>query len=155
MHIAHGVEMLELKAELMNGPGVLCPALIWDHQNAVLVDAGLPGMAPQFIEAIEDSGVSPAKLTHIIITHHDFDHIGSLAELQKKLPHRVEILSHPDEVPYIQGERASCQNDSAGSGADAGADEEPSGRTEARYAGDVGLYEKQSKTEGGPDSCRW
>jgi glyoxylase-like metal-dependent hydrolase (beta-lactamase superfamily II) len=105
MHIAPGVEMLELKAELMNGPGVLCPALIWDHQNAVLVDAGLPGMVPQFIEAIESSGVSPAKLTHIIITHHDFDHIGSLGELQKSLPRRVETLSHPEEVPYIQGEK--------------------------------------------------
>jgi glyoxylase-like metal-dependent hydrolase (beta-lactamase superfamily II) len=105
MHIAPGVEMLELKAELMSGPGVLCPALIWDRRNAVLVDAGLPGMAPQFIEAIENAGVSPAKLTHIIVTHHDFDHIGSLAELQKKLSRSTEVLSHPDEVPYIQGER--------------------------------------------------
>jgi glyoxylase-like metal-dependent hydrolase (beta-lactamase superfamily II) len=105
MHVAPGVEMLELDAELMNGPGVLCPALIWDRQNAVLVDAGLPGMAPQFIEAIENSGVSPAKLSRIIVTHHDLDHIGSLGELQKKLSQRIEVLSHPGEVPYIQGER--------------------------------------------------
>jgi glyoxylase-like metal-dependent hydrolase (beta-lactamase superfamily II) len=105
MHVAPGVEMLELNAELMNGPGVLCPALIWDRQNAVLVDAGLPGMAPQFIEAIENSGVSPAALSHIIVSHHDLDHIGSLGALQKKLSQRIEVLSHRDEVPYVQGER--------------------------------------------------
>jgi len=105
MQITAGVEMLELSAMLMNGPGVLCPALIWDENEAVLVDAGLPGMARQFIDAIVKAGVQPDMLTTIIITHHDLDHIGSLGELQKMVPHHVRIMAHPEEVPYIQGER--------------------------------------------------
>lgn len=105
MRIASGVEMLELSAELMNGPGTLCPALIWDEQNAVLVDAGLPGMAGQFLEAVRAAGVAPQRINAIIITHHDLDHIGSLGELQQTLKRHVEVLSHPEEVPYIQGER--------------------------------------------------
>jgi glyoxylase-like metal-dependent hydrolase (beta-lactamase superfamily II) len=97
--------MLELPALLMNGPGVLYPTLLWDQQDVVLVDAGLPGMAPQFLEAMAQANVRPEKLTRIIITHHDLDHIGSLGELLRAVPHRVEVLAHAEEVPYIQGER--------------------------------------------------
>ncbi len=105
MQIAQGVEMLELPATLMNGPGTLYPALLWDKNDRVLVDAGLPGMARQFRDAIEKAGVPFEKITRIIITHHDLDHIGSLGEIQKALPHPVEVMSHAEEVPYIQGER--------------------------------------------------
>lgn len=104
MQVAPGVEMLELSAMLMNGPGTLCPTLIWDRENVVLVDAGLPGMAQQFLEAIRQAGVSPERLTTIIITHHDLDHIGSLGELQRLTSNRVKIMAHAGEVPYIQGE---------------------------------------------------
>jgi glyoxylase-like metal-dependent hydrolase (beta-lactamase superfamily II) len=104
MRVAPGVEMLELSATLMGGPGTLCPAVLWDQENAILVDAGLPGMAAQFLEAMEHAGIPQQKLTSIIVTHHDLDHIGSLRELQEMVPHRVEIWSHPEEVPYIQGE---------------------------------------------------
>ena len=104
MHVAPRVEMLELPATLMSGPGMLYPSLIWDEEKAFLVDAGLPGMTPLFLEAIGRAGVAPEKLTGIIITHHDLDHIGSLGELQRALPRPVEIFSHPEEVPFIQGE---------------------------------------------------
>jgi len=104
MQIAPGLEMLELRAALMDGRNMFYPTLLWDHQDVVLVDAGLPGMAPQFREAMEQARVPFEKLTRIIITHHDLDHIGSLGDLQRTLPHPVEVLSHAGEVPYIQGE---------------------------------------------------
>ncbi len=105
MQIAPGVEMLELPAMLMNGPGMLYPTLLWEGPDVVLVDAGLPGMAPQFLKAMDQAKVSPERLTRIIITHHDLDHIGSLGELQRAVPQRIEILAHAEEVPYIQGEQ--------------------------------------------------
>jgi glyoxylase-like metal-dependent hydrolase (beta-lactamase superfamily II) len=105
MQVAPGVEMLELPATLMSGPGNLYPTMLWDQQGAVLVDAGFPNMAPQFIQAIAQTGVPLEKLSRIIITHHDLDHIGSLEALQRSVPHRIEVLSHAEEVPYIQGER--------------------------------------------------
>ncbi len=104
MQVTHGVEMLELSAMMMNGPGNLYPTLLWDQRDAVLVDAGLPGMASQFIKAIAQANVPLEKLSRIIITHHDLDHVGSLGELQQALPHRIEILAHAGEIPYIQGE---------------------------------------------------
>jgi glyoxylase-like metal-dependent hydrolase (beta-lactamase superfamily II) len=105
MQVAPGVEMLELAATLMSGPGTLCPTLLWDPQDVVLVDAGLPGMAPQFLKAMAQANVSAEKLTRIIITHHDLDHIGSLGELLRIPAQRVEVLAHAQEVPYIQGEK--------------------------------------------------
>ena len=104
MHIAPGVEMLELKAELMDEPSMFYPTLLWDQRDVVLVDAGFPGMASQKRGAIEQDRVQLEKITRIIITHHDLDHIGSLGDLQRELPHPVQVLSHAMEVPYIQGE---------------------------------------------------
>lgn len=105
MKVADGVEMFELAAALMSGPGNLYPTLLWDQEEAVLVDAGLPGMASQFINAIKQAGVSPGKLKRVIITHHDLDHLGSLRDLLEMAPNPFAILAHADEVPYIQGER--------------------------------------------------
>ncbi len=105
MKVANGVEMLELSAALMSGPGNLYPTLIWDQSDAVLVDAGLPGMASKFSDAITQAGISLEKLGRVIITHHDLDHLGSLKDLQKMVPTPFEILAHADEVPYIQGEQ--------------------------------------------------
>jgi glyoxylase-like metal-dependent hydrolase (beta-lactamase superfamily II) len=105
MKVAPGVDMLELSAMLMNGPDVLCPTLLWDRQNVILMDAGLPGMVPKFFEAMALAGVPLGRLTRVIITHHDLDHIGSLKELQQNVPHHVEVMAHAEEVPYIQGER--------------------------------------------------
>jgi predicted PP-loop superfamily ATPase len=96
--------MLELKADLMDGPNTFYPTLLWDQQDVVLVDAGLPGMASLIRGAIEQARVPFEKITRIIITHHDLDHIGSLGDLQRELPHPVQVLSHAGEVPYIQGE---------------------------------------------------
>jgi len=105
MKVANGVEMLDLHADSMSGPGHLYPTLLWDQMDAVLVDAGLPDMARQFIDAIAQTGVSLEKLGRVIITHHDLDHLGSMRDLQQMVPNPIEILAHADEVPYIQGEQ--------------------------------------------------
>lgn len=105
MKIANGVEMLEISANLTLGPGILHPVLIWDQDEAILVDTGLPGQLPQIMEAVEKAGVPFAKLSKIIITHHDLDHVGSLTRILKESPHKIAVLAHEQEKPYIQGEQ--------------------------------------------------
>ncbi len=105
MQIASGVEMLELPAILMNSPGMLYPTVMWDERELLLFDAGLPDMAPVFREAMAKAHIPLEKLSRIIITHHDLDHIGSLRELRRIAPGPVEVISHTEEVPYVQGER--------------------------------------------------
>jgi glyoxylase-like metal-dependent hydrolase (beta-lactamase superfamily II) len=104
MRIANGVEMLEISANLTLGPGIIHPTLVWDQDEAILVDVGFPGQLPQIKEAIEKAGVSFSKLSKIIITHHDLDHVGSLTSILRESDHKIEVLAHEKEKAYIQGE---------------------------------------------------
>lgn len=105
MKIADGVEMLEIPAILANGPGVIHPALLWDEEIAILVDAGFPGQLGQFRAAVEQAGVPWSRLGMVIVTHSDMDHIGGLAGLLKDAPRPIEVLAGEAEKPYIQAER--------------------------------------------------
>jgi glyoxylase-like metal-dependent hydrolase (beta-lactamase superfamily II) len=104
MRIADGVEMLEIPANLMTGPGFVNPALIWDNEDVVLVDAGFPYQVLQFREAFVKAGVPFNRLSQIIITHSDTDHIGGLASLLLESPQHISVLAHENEKPYIQAD---------------------------------------------------
>lgn len=101
--------MLELEPNVPNVGGLMYPVLVWDDKEAVLFDAGLPGQGDRILELVAKEGVQPGSLTKIIITHHDMDHIGSLAQItalvnSKRQDQQIEVLSHEIEKPYIQGE---------------------------------------------------
>lgn len=52
----------------------------------ILVDAGYPLQIGLIEEVAKQKDIILENLTHIIITHHDFDHIGSLYEFKQKYP---------------------------------------------------------------------
>lgn len=105
MQVAKGLEMLEITANLMGGQGTIHPALIWDEDTVILVDAGFPGQFPQFREAMEKAGVPLENLGKVVLTHQDIDHIGCLPDLLKASSQKVEVLASEVEKPYIQGEK--------------------------------------------------
>jgi glyoxylase-like metal-dependent hydrolase (beta-lactamase superfamily II) len=105
MRIAEGLEILELPMSFMGGDGTINPVLIWDENSAVLVDAGFPGQVQLIKKAVETAGVSFETLSHIVITHQDLDHIGSLSGLQKALGQGTRVIAHVDEKPYIEFEK--------------------------------------------------
>jgi len=107
--LANGIEMLQISANIMGEQNIIHPTLLWDEDEVILVDAGFPGQLPKIREAMEKAGAPLERLSKIIITHHDIDHIGSLASILKELPQRVEIIAHEEEIPYIQGERQSVK----------------------------------------------
>jgi len=51
-------------------------------------------------------------ITHIIVTHDDIDHIGSLAALKRSYP-EMKIISQEIEAPYIRGTKKSLQLEQA------------------------------------------
>ncbi|MEM7118226.1 MAG: MBL fold metallo-hydrolase [Chloroflexota bacterium] len=53
-----------------------------DEDGLVLVDCGMPKREKLLWEKIESLGYQPVDLKHILITHADVDHVGSLAAIQ-------------------------------------------------------------------------
>jgi glyoxylase-like metal-dependent hydrolase (beta-lactamase superfamily II) len=106
MQITNGIAMLEISANIMGETSVINPTLIWDDQHVVLVDTGYPGQVPLLREAMEKAGVPFERLTTIILTHQDIDHIGNLPTIITELSdHNIEVLANEIERPYIQGEK--------------------------------------------------
>ena len=97
-----GLEMIELHDAINGIPMVFRPTIIWDDHDVILVDTGYPG----HLEDIQNSllKLPNSKLTKMIITHHDYDHLGSLYEIVNSFKHKVEVYAHELTKPYIQGE---------------------------------------------------
>lgn len=104
MKIADGIEMLELKNDMMGQKSTIYPTLLWDNNTVILVDAGLPNSLDGIKNAMKDASVPFESLNKIIVTHQDIDHIGGIKSILKELPD-VEVLAHEEEKPYIQGEK--------------------------------------------------
>ena len=105
MRLADGVEMLELPIRSFTGQNIIHPTLTWDDDTVVLVDAGFPGQLQQIREAVARAGVSFDRLDKVIVTHQDIDHIGGLPDIILESSHKVEVLSHEEEKPYIEGRK--------------------------------------------------
>jgi glyoxylase-like metal-dependent hydrolase (beta-lactamase superfamily II) len=105
MKITDNIYMMELTMNMGGIESVIHPTLIWDDNNVILVDAGLPGGLSGIQEEMSKAGVSYGKLEKIIITHQDMDHIGGLPEIIKESDHKIEVIAHEDDKPYIQGEK--------------------------------------------------
>lgn len=107
MLLQDGTAVLPVTAPVMGQLDTVHPVLIWDNRNAVLIDTGFPKQLDQLQNELARYKVSLTRLSHVLITHQDIDHIGGLPELLSAASEgrRPEVLAHPLEKPYIQGDR--------------------------------------------------
>ena len=94
--------ILTIVPEWGNEANAIHPILLRDEEHLALIDCGYVGSLPLLVEALQTNGVSPRELTHVVITHHDHDHIGALAGLKQSNP-RVQIITSAAEAPYLTG----------------------------------------------------
>ncbi|WP_326076856.1 MBL fold metallo-hydrolase [Paenibacillus alba] len=104
MAIQAGITPLILKMNARGNPFHVHATLLWDENDVILVDTGLPGQLEVVRNALEEASFPFEKLTKIMITHHDMDHIGGLPDLLAASEGRIEVLAHELSKPYIQGE---------------------------------------------------
>lgn len=90
----------------------LYPVLLQDGQELVLVDCAYPGFVGKLQEAALAASADLDKITKVIITHHDYDHMGSLAELKRTYP-RLQVLASALDTPHISGQRKSLRLEQA------------------------------------------
>ncbi len=72
-------------------------------EKTILVDAGMPGMADAILGGLAKSGVQEKEISLILITHGHPDHIGSAAELQRRLG--VPVAIHREEADWLRAGR--------------------------------------------------
>jgi glyoxylase-like metal-dependent hydrolase (beta-lactamase superfamily II) len=76
--------------------------LLVSDDGVTLVDSGTTGQQGTIIEAISETGRTPADLKHILITHHHSDHTGSLASLVETTGAKAYV--HPLDAPITRGD---------------------------------------------------
>ncbi|MDD4688734.1 MAG: MBL fold metallo-hydrolase [Eubacteriales bacterium] len=81
----------------------LYPTLLWDDNNIILVDCGFIGSLPTLEKELEQYGLTVERLTGLVLTHHDHDHMGAAAALKRANPN-LKIYSSQTEAPYISAQ---------------------------------------------------
>ncbi len=94
--------MLELA--ITGTPMVIHPTVFYDSNSYVLVDTGMPGFRNAILDLVHNAGIHTQQLTKIILTHQDIDHVGSLPQFLAESRDQIEVIAHPDDKPYIDGE---------------------------------------------------
>ncbi len=72
-------------------------------EETILVDTGRPGQGKAILNELKSMNIKPEDIKHILITHHDIDHIGNLALLEKETG--ASIWASKEDIPYIYGEK--------------------------------------------------
>lgn len=99
---------LTLIPEWTDESGAIHPVLLQDEQHLVLVDCGYTGFLPQLERALGERGLTINDLTHVFLTHHDHDHVGTLAALKRSNP-RIRVVAGKSEVDYISGRKPALR----------------------------------------------
>lgn len=120
------LHLLDIEFSLNGQRQTITPVLIQDEQDTILVDCGYPDFIDHLAEAAGRYDIKLDSLTRLIVTHHDVDHIGSLAALKRAYP-GVEIIAHELDVPYVEGSRRSLRVEQAEASLDALPDAEKPG----------------------------
>jgi glyoxylase-like metal-dependent hydrolase (beta-lactamase superfamily II) len=72
-------------------------------EEPVLIDTGMPGRGERLLADLSKAGISPKDIAHILLTHHDVDHIGN-AKMLKEVT-GATLWAPEKDVPYIHGEQ--------------------------------------------------
>jgi glyoxylase-like metal-dependent hydrolase (beta-lactamase superfamily II) len=104
MMASSGIKAVKLEMSAGANTFAVHAALLWDEQDVILVDTGIPGQLELIRHTLAQEGVPFEKLTKIIITHQDLDHLGSLPDLIEASEGRISVFAHELTKPYILGE---------------------------------------------------
>ena len=65
----------------------------------MLIDTCLPGKGPKILNELASLGIKPQEIKHILLTHHDGDHIGSAAMLEQACG--ADVWASAEDIPFI------------------------------------------------------
>lgn len=107
--------LISLNIDFISGTGnnsFIHPVIIQSDKENILIDCGTPASLSLLKKEAQKNNFDFSKLTKLIITHHDHDHMGALYEIKEKYPH-IQIVSSLLEKPYIEGTKKSLRLEQA------------------------------------------
>jgi Zn-dependent hydrolases, including glyoxylases len=75
-----------------------------NDKETILIDTGRPRKVKNILKEIESLNIKPKNIKHILLTHHDIDHIGNAALLQKETG--ATLWASKKDIPYILGNKS-------------------------------------------------
>lgn len=100
--------VLEVNFNFGYGEDFIYPVILQDEMEMILVDCGYPNFLPLIERVAQEKGLDFNRLTKVIVTHHDHDHMGSLAEIKRKYPNIQVIASEKDSL-HVSGRAKSLR----------------------------------------------
>jgi glyoxylase-like metal-dependent hydrolase (beta-lactamase superfamily II) len=103
MKLSEHVHDVVLNAKLPNGHAMpLHLSLITDPvHGATLIDTGVPGMLDELRAALLAEGVELKDIRRVLVSHHDLDHVGLLAEVVRESG--AQVWTSAGEQPFVEG----------------------------------------------------
>ena len=80
----------------------LHPAVLFGGEDVALIDCGYPGSLALLEAELARRGIPPERITRLLLTHQDDDHMGAAAELKARYP-GIQVMASREEAPYISG----------------------------------------------------
>lgn len=86
---------------LKHSKGANCFLILGDEMT--LIDTSLGFNGKGILSDIIALGIEPTAIQHILLTHHDLDHIGNIQLLAQATG--AKVWAHQQDIPYITGEQ--------------------------------------------------
>ncbi len=100
--------VLNIKFHFGQEEEIIHPVVLRDDESTVLVDCGFAMHLDALEKALHKENIKLQDIDKVLVTHHDYDHIGCLKELKDKNPN-IKILSSEKEADYIQGKKQALR----------------------------------------------
>lgn len=72
-------------------------------EEIILIDTGMPRQGKALLRELKSMDIELSDIKHILITHHDIDHIGNMALLEKATG--AKIWASDEDINYILGKK--------------------------------------------------
>lgn len=69
-------------------------------KQTIMIDGGPPGKRKSFLKQLRKLGVEPGEIKLIVLTHGDFDHIGSAKHFKEETS--VQVAIHINDSPNLE-----------------------------------------------------
>lgn len=109
MEIADGIYTLPITVGTDGGERTFTPTAVETERGLLLLDVGLPGRADDLAVALGTHGFDLTDVDLVVITHHDGDHAGCLAEVRDRAD--ATTFAHRAEAPHVDGRAEPLKGD--------------------------------------------